>query len=337
MNRLVRNGVLRLGSFAEALDDANLIDSAPDCLRWVPRPIRYLRLKEWEAVQIGTPRFFLIVALFDAKFASMAQAKIYDKKTGTKYLIEHMVPPWSFRNPRSLQNSSSRFKKSGVEIRFENQWENGYVTVHLHLRETEDNPNVDAVFRLSAEGVEPMIRSIPFSGGRSMYSHKAMMPVEGALRIGGVQSNLTPEDTFGFIDHHKGYYGRRMRWDWVTGGGATDKGRVGFNLTRNDSVDREKFNENAFWLDGKLHTLPAVNFIRRNEGEPHWRIFDRSGQVDLTFHIEMEGNTDLDLGVIESRYQGPFGRFEGTLTGDDGTTVEFEDVFGMGEKFFLKA
>lgn len=337
MTKLVTNGKLQLGSFPEPLDDANLIDSVPKCLRWAPRQLRSLRLKEWQAVQIGTPRFFMIIALFDAKFMSIAQAKIYDRELDKKYVFEQTLPPWSFKNPQSLLDSASRFKRHGCEIRFENQLEQGSIGVHLHLRETSDRPHVDAVFKMHAETAEPMIRSIPFASGRSMYSHKGLMPVSGAIRVGDTTEELEGDDAFGFIDHHKGYYGREMTWDWVTGAGFQDGSLVGFNLTANDSIRREEFTENGFWIGDKLHLLPAVHFTRTQNDGKTWRVFDRNGLVDVTFDIEVPGHLDLNFGVIQNRYLGPFGRFEGTLRSADGTELELKSIFGMGEKFYLKA
>src|SRR5699024_7516121 len=106
----------------------------------------------------------------------------------------------------------------------------------------------------------PMIVSIPFAQNRGMYSHKALLPVVGRVEIGDESIEVEPQTASLMTDDHKGYYGRLMRWDWLVGAAWKDNQLQGFNLTANASIDPERYHENGFWIDGKLHTLPPVNF-----------------------------------------------------------------------------
>jgi len=45
----------------------------------------------------------------------------------------------------------------------------------------------------------------------------------------------------------------------------------------------------------------------------------------------------MNLGVMESRYLGPFGTYEGSLRSPDGATLDISGMFVMGERFWLKA
>lgn len=45
----------------------------------------------------------------------------------------------------------------------------------------------------------------------------------------------------------------------------------------------------------------------------------------------------MNLGLVESRYRGPFGTFEGKLRSLDGEVLDLDGMFGMGEDFHLKA
>ena len=166
-----------------------------------------------------------------------------------------------------------------------------------------------------------------------MYSQKGCMAVEGELSIGDQRVQFRSSDSFLLMDDHKGYYPRIMRWDWVTGGGFDARGRrIGVNLTRNDSIDPERYNENCVWVDGRVQLLPAVTFRRRPELTPEvWEIRDRNGEVEVDFEIELDGHVRVNAVVVQSRYRGPFGRLRGQVAG-----IELDGLFGMGEDFYLK-
>jgi hypothetical protein len=185
-------------------------------------------------------------------------------------------------------------------------------------------------------GSEPQVVSIPFAKNRGMYSHKACLPVTGGLVVGDDQIDFNPKTSFLFVDDHKGYYPYVMRWDWVVGGGFDANGRrVGFNLTRNDSIDPARYNENCLWLDGQRHLLPPVRF-ERQRAPGIWQVRDTGGAVQVDFEIEKASSVRVNAWLIESRYQGPLGHFRGSIVGPEGTRVPVDGFQGMGENFYLR-
>ncbi len=64
---------------------------------------------------------------------------------------------------------------------------------------------------------------------------------------------------------------RKAHYDWVsTMGKLNIDGKMkwfGFNLTRNKSIDQEKYNENIIWFENETSLLPPVTFTESgNEG-----------------------------------------------------------------------
>lgn len=332
--RLVDNGIVRFGRFSKPIREVNLDEANAWPGKPIPRWLRRLRLKEWQAFQITHPRFFIIVALFDAKFVSLVQMKLYDRKSGKKYQLEKQLLPGSFRAPRTMTNSVCSWRRGDEWVRFENHLDAGFIAVDVRIAATDDCPAVSARLHADASSTDPMIVSIPFAQNRGMYSHKALLPVTGRLEIGSEVIEVEPGTASLMTDDHKGYYGRVMNWDWVVGAGWRDGTLQGFNLTRNDSIDPTQYNENGFWIDGKLHSLPPVTFTRE---EDLWTIKDQYGRVDLRFRVEVDGRLFQNYHLIESRYLGPFGTFEGSVRGWDGTSLDVDGMFGMGERFWLKA
>lgn len=334
--KLVDGDRVRFGTFSGAIADVNLLDARPWSLP-IPRSLRALRLKEWQAFQFGNKRYFIIVALFNAKLLALAQVKIYDREQRRKYVFEHKLPGWALQAPRNLLDSQMSWTHGDATIRFVNKLAEGRIDITLELPANDDMPAISGTVTAHAEGCEPEVVSIPFADNRGMYSHKGCLALTGELRIGDQSVTFTRADSFLLMDDHKGYYPRVMRWDWVTGGGFDQQGRrIAFNLTRNDSIDPARYNENCLWIDGRVHLLPPVRFERRPDLTPEiWQIRDDAGEVEVDFVIELDGHVKVNALVIESRYRGPFGQVRGRLRGPAGDVV-LDGMFGMGEDFYLR-
>ena len=76
------------------------------------------------------------------------------------------------------------------------------------------------------------------------------------------------------MDDHKGFYPYVMQYDWVTGMGYSQEGKLqGFNLTDNQVRDHERFNENCLWLDGKNVSTPT--YKNSTTGWHNWYLEDQ--------------------------------------------------------------
>ena len=328
---------VRFGLFDRPIERINLLDARPWGLP-LPRPLRALRLKEWQAVQIVHDRYFVIIALFNAKSVGLVQVKIYDREERRKYMYERKVAPWSFRPADQLLDSRCAYEGAGARVAFTNRLAHDELALDVDIAATKDTPALRIALTAQTAGQTPMVVSIPFATTHGMYSHKGVVPVQGTLQVGDAPAaTLAPGNACMMLDDHKGYYPWTMVWDWVTAGRWVDGELCGFNLTRNASIDPVMHNENAFWRGGRLHQLPAVRFERDEGSSPEtWRIRDDAGLVDVRFRVEMDGRVELNLLVVESRYRGPFGHFEGTLRSLDGEELCVDGYFGMGEAFFLR-
>lgn len=328
------DGRIRFGTFSGPIADTNLIDAKPWALP-MPRALRALRLKEWQAFQFGNSRWFVAVALFNAKLIALVQVKVYDRERKQKYVYEHKLPGWALTAPRNMLHSQMQ---SGDLMLFLNRLADDHFEIRIEIPASASMPKLSGRVTADAKGCEPEVVSIPFADNRGMYSHKACMRLEGTLQLGDETLEFGGSDSFVLMDDHKGYYPYVMRWDWVTGGGVDARGRrIGFNLTRNDSIDPARYNENCLWVDGRLHLLPPVRFVRRPELTPEvWEVRDESGEVAVDFVIEVDGYVKVNALVVESRYRGPFGFVRGFIRGPDGERVELDGLFGMGEDFHLR-
>lgn len=333
---LVEAGQQHLGRFAGPPTRANLLDAR---YRGWPRPLRRWRLKEWQALQIATPALFVNLALFDAKLLELLQVKIYDRARGTKHLHERQLRPGAFRVADQLLDSVTAYRDRRSALAFTNRFAAGRIEVAIELAATRTCPRVRGALVVHTDRGASQVVSLPFAGDIGMYSHKGMFPIEGELEIGSERYVVSASESLALLDDHKGYYPYVMRWDWVTSATRDPRGRaLGFNLTRNQCRDADRFNENCAWIDDRCFALPAVTFER--DGAPgageRWRIRDREGRVALDFTPTVRGDVRLNALVIESRYRGPFGYFTGRLAPDGAEPIEVDRWFGMGEEFWLR-
>ncbi|MBZ0237691.1 MAG: DUF2804 domain-containing protein [Deltaproteobacteria bacterium] len=332
--RLVEDGHQHLGRFRGPAERNNLIDAA---YRSWPRALRWWRLKEWQAVQIASPRLFANLALFDARVMQLRQVKVYDRARGVKHIHERKLPPRSLRIADQLLDSVNRHEDRTGMLAFTNRVAQGRIEVACELAATRDAPRVAGQLTLHTDRGASQVVSLPFAKG-GMYSHKGMFPVEGELTIGDERVTLRPDDTLALLDDHKGYYPYVMRWDWVTC--ATWQGglALGFNLTRNQCRDPQQHNENCAWRGDRIGVLPAIEVTRVNVGEPdeQWFFRDRDGKVDVRFTPTVPGDVRVNALVVESRYRGPFGTFAGRLEPEGLAPIVVDGWFGMGEDFHLR-
>lgn len=325
--QLVAAGRQHLGRFAGPPARVNLID-AP-YLR-LPRPLRRLRLKEWQAVQVASTDVFVNVALFDAKLMSLLQVKVYEHARGEKTVVEHKLRPGAFAVADQLLDSTTRYADRRGSLAFRNELARGRITIDI------DVGAVSGRIELHTDRGASHVASLPFAGDVGMYSHKGMFPASGQLAVGARGYAL--DGALALLDDHKGYYPYVMRWDWVTAATVVDGRALGFNLTRNQCRDPERYNENCAWVGDRIGLLPPVTFTRERERQPgeQWTIRDREGKVDLRFEPTVPGDVRVNALIVESRYRGPFGRFEGHLAPDGVPPIDVDGWFGMGEDFHLR-
>jgi hypothetical protein len=333
--RLVDVGRQRLGRFSGPPGKVNLLDAH---FGWLPRVLRRFRLKEWQAVQIAGREVFVNFALFDAKLMSLVQAKVYDRTRGEKIVHEWKLRPGAFALADQLLESTTGYRDRRGGLAFVNRLARGRIEIAIDLHATRELPRMIGRLELHCDRGASHIASLPFSGDVGMYSHKGMFPVAGEFVVGTRTYRLAADDSLALLDDHKGYYPYVMRWDWATSAVHTGGHSQGFNLTRNQCRDPDRYNENCAWIDDQIGTLPAVEFTREHERAPgeRWLIRDRDGRVDLCFEPTVPGDVNVNAIVVRSRYRGPFGHFTGRLEPDGLPAITVDRWFGMGEDFNLR-
>ena len=336
---LVTAGQINFGCFSDSFKNINFLDTDKPLGFPVPKFIKYLRLKEWQAFQLGNKNYFILIAVYNAKFISVNQFILYDKINKQLYKYEQQAPFWETKIAKNLFDSKSEFMNNKFKISVINKLKNNTVSININIKKTKKLPAIDANFEVKFQGKKgkAIVVSIPFGKNRGMYSYKNIAPLTGVLKHGKTKINFNSENSFLVMDDHKGYYPYNMKYDWVTGACTLNNELIGFNLTDNQSINSENFNENGLWKGDKLYLLPPVKFIRPNGTSNEWIIRDKYNMVEISFFPEVSNNFNFNIIALKSDYSGPFGYFKGFIKYAPGKKIKLDNFFGMGEKKFIRS
>jgi hypothetical protein len=158
------------------------------------------------------------------------------------------------------------------------------------------------------------------------------VPVSGGIRLGPQEIILQRDTSIALIDEQKTYYPYFSFWKWGTAAGYSDNGKLlAFNICQNMIAHDEEFNENCFWLDGKITCLTAARFEYDDVAKP-WKMKTTDGKLDLSFTPLGERAQKINIaGIIRSDFHQPLGLYRGTVRDDRGVTHPIKDFFDLVE------
>jgi len=322
------------GCFNGPIRNVNLLDADLGL-----KTFKNLGLREWQAFQLHSDDgWFVMMAIYNTKKVCIVQFILYNILTKEKMRYEKKVLPKSLHIPNGLFNTKCSHRSKGFFIEASHEIENNKLAIKVEIEATGKLPKLSANFEAdhNISKYSPLVVCMPFSESKGMYSHKCLMPVSGVIELGGQIITIQSDNSSLIIDDHKGYYPYPTKYDWATALGYDQGRRIGFNLTNNQVINQEEYNENCIWVDGEMIPLPPIEFERPNGFKSDWIIKDKEGFVDLVFTPAVHNSVKLNLGIIASKYEGPYGTFKGHLKSSDGSVYELNDLFGMGEEFYLR-
>lgn len=324
---IVKDGKSVFGAFEGAIKNLNIDEAKRPLGIPVPRFINNLRVKEWEAYEVSFDEGFLCGAIYDLGPAVFNIMMFYDAKNKKVYANQIFGAPRKCAK-NSLINSTNSLKTGDFKATIENHFENGTVFIKSSYAPKDESKipmSADLLFRNEAPGG---VTVMPLGENRPLYTHKGFFKAEGTISIGD-RTFVLNENATGIIDDHKGYYNLKMHYDWVTCMGVKDGVALGVNLCKNQATDPEKYCENILWYNGSLHLLPTVDFEHLPDG--NWHVYDKYGEVDLTFHIDDSYKLNTEVLMVKANYHAPFGVVKGYVKGAEGKKISLDGLYGMGE------
>lgn len=317
--KLVKQGVPLWGRFIGNNFDPNILDSRNIWSIKTPRFLKKFRLKEWQAFQLWIPGHFVFGAVYNAKISGIVILSVYEIDTGKLLHLSKKVLPWKIRVSKNLFDSVSAVESKSARVEFLN-----------HQGSFEISSNTNAVeLRLRGKRKTNSLNVVlPLGKNRSMYSHKALIPVRGILNMGESLVSFDTNNAQLIIDHHKGFYPYNLSYDWATAAWRFNHKLLGFNLTRNQAENPEVYNENCLWVNDEIFKLPDVQFTFSDE---FWHIKSNCGSVDVQFFPKVNNSIKFNLWIVAVNYNAPYGTFTGKIKVEN-QTYTINNAFGVAEK-----
>ena len=197
------------------------------------------------------------------------------------------------------------------------------------------------------QGHESLNVVIPWSDRRFQFTSKHQArPAAGQLvigdtvrRFGDGGAGTGDGEAWGVLDVGRGRWPYRTNWNW--GGGA---GRAVSTTTGRDHVvglqlggkwtEGTGFTENAVIIDGRLTKLGSELRWDYAWDRPMstWKVSDPAGRLSLELHPRFDKHSRTEAGVMGTETHQVCGRWSGTVVGDGGEVLAFDDLQGFAEE-----
>ena len=351
------NGKVVFGTFDKEFETMELLRAkkptrAPDFLR-------KFKLTLWEACEVHLKNGVLLAVVCDMGIFGKQMNMFYDKRSHKVYCWDTQIKSKdTVIAPNLLNGSVAEAASETGFVKYVNNFQDGRADLSgkhtgkclintdddkicsKTIKENYGEATIEYDFKLTNLS-DPCVVSIPFpySDNRTLYSQKNFFKAEGKLIING-EEMLTDDESTAIIDDHRGYYPRKAHYDWVTTMGKCEvdgeKKYLAFNLTRNQSIDQDKYNENILWLEGKSSLLPPVTFTRSVASKDftnysEWTIKDEYDMVNLKFKVRGINPMVVHALIVNIDYYVAWGELEGYIRDEDGKKYILDGMMGMGE------
>lgn len=339
---MVKDGKCVFGTFDKEFETMDLLGiknptSAPDFMK-------RLRLTLWEATEVNMEQGVLLAVVCDMGIFGLTLNVYYDK-------AEKKVYSWSTNlkskdtviAPNLINGSEAKAETPVSHVHYVNNFQVG--KCHLDGHHSDDNNSIEYNFELERIS-QPCVVSIPFENmekrHRPLYSQKDFFKATGTLKFNGKEYK-TSDVTTAVVDDHRGYYPRKAHYDWVTTMGVNEtngeKKWFAFNLTHNQSIDQDQYNENLIWFENRTSLLPPIKFERSVDTRKFdakdgaiWKIKDEHGMVNVDFKVyDIFRMITHAKPFVNIDYFVAFGELEGYVLDEDGNKYILDGMMGMGE------
>ncbi|OUS29510.1 hypothetical protein A9Q98_06210 [Thalassotalea sp. 42_200_T64] len=296
---------------------------------------KHFHYKQFQFVSINTAKYIIGVAIADIRYLANGFIYIYDIANNTIIEQSWLRPPGiGYSSCASPNNGTASIGSAANNIGFVIQ--NGQWQLRLNSRHIQADITLTAFAKS-----DPLAMCSPtgYNGWTYTQKHNGLL-VTGKLSINQQGQNLN--HALAGYDFSAGYMRRETSWRWASINAKTDIGIIGLNLAA--GVNETGDSENVFWLNGKRHYLPAVQFDFQRQrsstlNTQPWHIRSahhsvQTAKVDLTFTPINSREERLNLWLLKSNFRQYLGHFNGVIIDNDGNEIMLNNILGLSEDHF---
>lgn len=307
--------------------------------------VRKSKIKEWDYYYVGNKDYGLCLTFGDNGYVGSIGFTHLDFNARTEKDNAEIIafPMGKFKLPNTSKIGNASYKTKKTEIHFDND---GKVR-HLYGKRIKFHKDEDLIFdiKLLNEPEESMFIATPFNKPKHFYYNQKIncLEVEGYYQIGDTRYELNKENkSMAVLDWGRGVWTYKNTWYWGSASAYLEDGsKFGFNIGYGFG-DTSKASENMIFYNGKAHKIDLVDFNIPGDKEnkprylDEWDITSNDNRFNVHFTPVYDRFGNINLGIICMIAHQVFGKFSGNVTLDDGTVIEFDNVYGFAEKVHNK-
>lgn len=297
-----------------------------------------MRRKEWDFYQLSNGRYMVQLSFANISLGGYVSSVLVDLQSG-KVVNSTMAPFIGGKDKYVLPACGdvvNNVKGHIGKADFEFDTKETSRTLYFKMGDVELNFSMDMF-----PDHENITTLLPFEGRPDKYFmtiKQNSMPCEGAYRIGSDIYEFTKQDTFCVLDWGRVNTPYKMVWYWGNGSGYVKDAEgkdhiVGFEITWGIG-DESNATETCIFYDGKAHKFGAVDvetFPKPDKYMNDWKFVSEDGRFDLTMTPFFDHHSDLNVMVMRMNSHQVHGKWNGTVTLDDGTKIEIKDMYAFCE------
>ncbi len=290
-----------------------------------------LRIKEWDFYQILNNNYMVQVVVFDISFGGAANVAIVDLNTGKR---------GEFLSVKPLTLGKMNMPEN-TELDHEINYSQGKMTLNIKKLGSKRylkvivSQKVDINIELTEfPNQESLVMAVPFHKQGYFYLNEKMncMSAQGYCKIDDVATVFNPEMDFAVLDWGRGVWPYKCSWYWGNGSTRLPDGRVfGFEIGWGFG-DMSAACENTLFIDAKAHKIGDIK-LRRDKSNwlSPWCFTSDDQRFEMTMTPVFDNHTSSRIGVVGNICHQVFGKFNGTVTLDDGEILQIENMLAFCE------
>ena len=316
----------------------NLYEYDRDAIKASP-----LCIKEWDFYEISNERYILLIMIADVSYGGTSSVILHDMETGEQFSCATTslltFGNYGVTDKNGMEKSTISKHKKNYDLDIVT--ESGYKTITFKGKSGKEDYTVDIRMDMFPEH-ESLTFAVPLSknDSKKFYLDQKIncMPVSGTVKIGDREITFSPDDTFGILDWGRGAWPFHSSWYWCNGSTKLENGDI-FGFELGWGWDETACTENTIFINGKAQKIGKVyiendlpNWMNKKAWlNTEWKLKSDDGRLDLTMTPFYDNFTCSRVICIGNWCHQVFGKFNGTVTLDDGSVIEIKDMTAFCE------
>lgn len=305
----------------------------------------WLRIKEWDYYYIIDPqrKYGLTVTMSDLGYAGLMAVCWLDfkRKEYAQTDTITLLPRGKIGFPLNSNHGIIKYRDKKMTLKFNYSMPKRHLTIDVPEFEWKgETLNLTANLAIHQDPeLESMVIATSWKENRKAFYYNQKincMPAKGHVKLGEKRFEFSPDTAMAGLDWGRGRWTYKNRWYWGSASGYLNDKTFGWNIGYG-FTDRTPASENMVFYEGKAHKLDEVTFEFNEEDykEP-WKFTSNDGRFEMKFEPIIDRYSMFNVGIIKSEQHQVFGYFNGTVSLDDGKTLQVKNFLGFAEDVYNK-